>query len=172
MASLFGSYGAQAASAAPGIGKAATDIFAGFGDYSKMAGDYAEAGSYNLAAKYASQEADFVKTSTAIQQFQAQRELSLSLGKTAAETAGAGFAASGSSLDLLRDSAAQGALQRAVLGEQGLITEAGYKEQAQSYQTMANAAVRAAGAANMAATGEFVGAGLQVVGAIAGMPGG
>ena len=150
-----------------GAGSAATDIFAGFGDYTKMAGDYAEAANYNLAASYANQEAAFVKQSTAIQEYQQQREVTLSLGKTAAETAGAGFAASGSSLDILRDSAAQGALQRAVIGEQGLITEAGYKEQAQSYENMANAAMKAAGAANQAATGQFVAAGLHGLGSIA-----
>jgi hypothetical protein len=43
----------------------------------------------------------------------------------AAQVAGDGFAASGSALDILRSSAAQGAIAKAVTGYQGLITEAG-----------------------------------------------
>jgi hypothetical protein len=48
-------------------------------------------------------------------------------GGIQASTAGSGFQASGSSLDILRDSASQGAIAHAVLGQQGLITEAGYQ---------------------------------------------
>jgi hypothetical protein len=146
-----------------GGGSAVGDIFSGFGDYTKMKGDYAEAVNYNIAANFANQEAAFTKQSTAIQEFQAQRNLYQSLGSTEAQVAGAGFAAAGSGLDILRDSASQGALQQAIIERQGLITEAGYKEQAQSYENMANAAVKAAGAANTAATGSFVGAGLKVL---------
>jgi hypothetical protein len=51
----------------------------------------------------------------------------------------------------LRESASQGALTHAVASEQGLITEAGYTEQAQSYQTMQQAATAAGNAANDAA---------------------
>jgi hypothetical protein len=65
--------------------------------------------------------------------------------------AGAGFAESGSALDLLCSSVQQGALTHAVLGQQGLITEAGYTERAQSYKTMADAATAAGNAANDAA---------------------
>ncbi len=46
--------------------------------------------------------------------------------------AGAGLGESGSALDILRDSASQGALTKATLGQQGLINEAGYQEQQQS----------------------------------------
>jgi hypothetical protein len=43
----------------------------------------------------------------------------------AAQVAGDGFAASGGALDILRSSAAQGTIAKAVTGYQGLITEAG-----------------------------------------------
>jgi hypothetical protein len=90
--------------------------------------------------------------STAIKESQADRNLYQALGTTRADFAvglfarpmncriwrcsGAGFAESGSALDLLRESASQGAMTKAVLGEQGLITEAGYQEQAQSYTVL------------------------------------
>ena len=52
----------------------------------------------------------------------------------------------------MRDSAAQGALTKAVAGEQGLITEAGYTEQQTSYQNLSKAAGIAAQADNEAAS--------------------
>ena len=63
------------------------------------------------------------------------------------------FAASGSGLDILAQSASQGALQQAVIQRQGLITEQGYEEQAQSYRNMESAANLAAGAEDKAAQG-------------------
>jgi hypothetical protein len=144
------------------FGGGISDLFAAQADKSKAAGDLAEAGEYGLAAKYADQEAAFTKESTAIQEFQQQRELTKSLGQTTADVAGAGFAASGSSLDLLRDSASQGALQQAVTAQQGLITEQGYEEQAQSYDIMQSAAQQAAGAENKASFGADITGGLKI----------
>jgi hypothetical protein len=132
------------------LGAGVTDIFASFGDQAKAQGDFAEASEYTLAANLATQNEKFTEQSTAIKEAQQQRELTNNLGNQQAATASAGFAASGSSLDLLRDSASQGALTHAVLGQQGLITEAGYNEQAESYTTMANAATNAGNAENNA----------------------
>src|ERR1019366_2908418 len=47
-----------------------------------------------------------------------------------------GFGEGGSGGDILRSSASEGALNRAVLVQQGHITEAGYQEQADSYTAM------------------------------------
>lgn len=149
------------------FGGAASDIFAGFGAQSKAKGDLLEQQNYQLAAQYALKEAQYTKMSTAIQEFQQQREVTKSLGQTAADVAGAGFAASGSALDILRESAGQGALQHAVLGYQGLIQEEGYKEQAQSYENMAQAAGDAASAEKMAGTGDFITGGIKVAAGIA-----
>lgn len=111
----------------------------------KAHGDIAEAESYDLAAGLARQNEQFTRTSTEIKQTQLDRDLFKATGQTQADVAGAGFANKGSALDILRESASQGALQRAVLGQQGLITEAGYEEQAKSYETMAKAGRWAAG---------------------------
>jgi hypothetical protein len=133
------------------LGGAASDLFAGFGDSAKAQGDFAEAANYTLASKLATQNEKFTETSTAIKEAQQNRSLTQTLGGQQADVAGAGFAESGSSLDLLRDSASQGALTHAVLGQQGLITEAGYTEQATSYANMSAAATAAGNAANDAA---------------------
>jgi hypothetical protein len=149
------------------LGGAVSDLFAVKGYGYKKAGDLAEQKNYQLAAQFSDQNAVFTEWSTNIKEAQASREISKSLGETRADVAGAGFAESGSAIDILRDSASQGALTKAVLSEQGLITEAGYKEQAQSYRTMADAAGMAAKAEDTAATGAEISAGIKGVAAVA-----
>lgn len=109
----------------------------------KAAGDLAEAAQYDLAATLARKNEEYTAQSTAIQQMQLDRQISATIGGQQAGTGAAGLKASGSALDLMADSAAQGALAKDVLARQGLISEAGYEEQAQSYGVM-SAAARAA----------------------------
>lgn len=132
------------------IGGAVSDIFSADlnaqGLKIKAQGDFAEAQNYDLAAGLARQNEQFTEASTAIKQTQAERQIYQTIGEQQAQVAGSGFQASGSALDLLRSSASQGALTHAVLGQQGLITEAAYTEQAQSYTNMAAAARQAGNA--------------------------
>jgi hypothetical protein len=148
------------------FGAAASDIFAGFAASDKRKGDELESQNYSEAATLALQNEQFTKTSTGIQTAQNEREVSMSLGKTQAEVAGAGFADSGSAVDILRDSASQGALKSAVINQQGFSTEAGYQEQAESYTNMANAADAAAKGESLAQVGDFVSAGISAVAGI------
>jgi hypothetical protein len=152
MASLFGQQLGLSGSTFTNAGGAVADLFAAVGDKAKAKYDFAEASNYGLASDLATQNEKFTETSTAIKEAQQSRESSMLLGGQQADVANAGFSESGSSLDLLRDSAAQGALTHAVLGQQGLITEAGYQEQAASYKTMQGAANDAGNAANQAST--------------------
>jgi hypothetical protein len=156
-------YGTSNVSAA---GAAASDLFAGFAASDKIKGDELEAQNYDEAATLAGQNAQFTEMSTGIQTSQADREMYLNLGKTKSEIAGGGFAESGSGLDILRSSASQGALQKAVLNEQGLITEAGYQEQQQSYENMASAANAAAKGEGIAQIGDFVAGGINALAAL------
>lgn len=130
------------------FGGAASDIFSGFtADMSaqiKAGGDLAEAQSYEMAAGLALQNEAFTKTATAVKTAQNDREVYQTISSQQAGVAGGGLAASGSALDLLRDSASQGALSHEIIGQQGLITEAGYQEQHDSYINMANALRQAA----------------------------
>lgn len=150
-----------------GIGAGVSDIFQGFGAEAKAQYDVTEGQIYGEAAQLALQNEQFTKTSTEIQKAQANRELLLAQGRTQGEVAGAGFSLSGSALDILRSSASQSALQKAVISQQGLITEAGYKEQAQSYQLMKQAAGQAAGAEKTAAIGSFIAGGIDIAGSLA-----
>ncbi len=170
-------------------GGAVTDLFNAFGAQSQAnmkaqglniqaQGDLAEASNYDLAATLAGQNAQYTEASTAIKQAQIDRSTSLAIGGQQADVASAGFSSSGSALDLMRDSASQGALTKAVTGQQGLIQTAGYQEQQQSYQTMSSAAkATAAGLENIASEteaagktaeiGDFVGAAIKGVAAVA-----
>ncbi|MDI1347110.1 MAG: hypothetical protein PSV22_23920 [Pseudolabrys sp.] len=110
----------------------------------KAQGDLAEATNYDLASILAAQNSEFTKQSTAVKEMQTERETYLGLGRTEADVAGAGFQMSGSGLDILRMGAAQGALTHQIVGQQGLITEAGFDEQSKAYSTMATTARYAA----------------------------
>jgi hypothetical protein len=112
-------------------------------------------------AKYGNQEAAFTKASTEIQGMQSERATHSSTSQTRADIAGGGFAASGSGLDILAQSASQGALQQAVIQRQGLIQEKSFEEQAQSYRNMESAADLAASAEKKAAGGAEWGAALK-----------
>lgn len=149
------------------VGGAVSDLFGAEADRAKAQGDRIEASNYDLASGYALQNEKFTETSTAIKQMQLDRSIYQATGAERAAVAGAGFAESGSSIDLLRESASQGAITKAVAGEQGLITEAGYTEQATSYTNMAQAARVAASAEDNAATGADITAGIKGVAAIA-----
>jgi hypothetical protein len=141
---------------------AVSDLFKGFADKAsadirakglnldaqglriKAQGNLAEASNYDLAGNLAEQNKQFTVASTAIKQAQLDRSITQTVGGISAAAAGSGLKTSGSALDVLRDSAEQGALTKQVAGAQGLITEAGYEEQRQSYTTMASSARYAA----------------------------
>ena len=147
------------------IGGGISDIFAAEAAGTKAEGDELEARQYDLAAQYAEQEKKYTEISTGIQLAQQTRQSYQSIGRLTAGVAASGFSTGGSGLDLLRDSAQQGALQRATLQEQGLITEQGYEEQAQSYRTMEGAAQLAAHAERTAGLGEEIAGGVKLAAA-------
>jgi hypothetical protein len=160
-------------------GGAVSDLFSAFGAEEqgqisseatqlKAQGDIAEAQQYGLAQTLAQQNEQFTAQSTAIQQAQQARSTTMQIGGQQAAQAGAGFAASGSGLDILADSASQGALAKATLGQQGLITEAGYQEQAQSYGIMQSTATQAAGEEEQIAQQQKSAASTSMFGDIAG----
>lgn len=132
-------------------GAAVSDLFAGDALRTQAAGNRIQAQEYDLAGKLSLENEQFTETSTEIKQQQQQRSFETVTGQQQAGVAASGFEASGSSLDILRDSASQGALAKETLGQQGLIDEAGYKEQAQSYALMSSSANMAADAQDKAA---------------------
>jgi len=128
------------ASASSDVAQAFTDFGGAVSDLFGAKGATASAGSYDEAAAIARQNAEIVKQATAIKQEQETRTIFKTLGTQRAQVGGAGFAESGSALDLLADSATQGAFTKAITAEQGAITENSYAEQAGLYSGMAKAA--------------------------------
>lgn len=118
----------------------ASDVGGAVSDFFAATGDEKEASSYGKAATIAQQNEQIVANSTAIQQAQASRGIYKTISGQQAGEAGAGLQMSGSAGDLLRSSASQGGLQKALIGAQGLIQEASFEEQAQSYLGMQSAA--------------------------------
>lgn len=124
MASLSGELG--------GIGQGVSDLFGAIGQFE-------EAGAYNTAASYATQNAEISKESTAIQQTQLSRQLYQVQGAEQADVAGGGFKQSGSAIDVFRSNAQQGSLAHQLLGRQGIINENSYLAAAAQYKAMAQA---------------------------------
>ncbi len=146
----------------PGTGDLATAITDIGGAVSQLFGARAataSASSYDTAASIAEQNAQLTQEATAIKETQASRQIYQTVGAQKAAVGGAGFAESGSALDLLRSSASQGALTKAILANQGAITENAYAEQAGMFRGMAEAA-------GTSAKGQNIGALLQGAGGL------
>jgi hypothetical protein len=149
------------------LGGAVSDLFSAQAMRTKAQGDIIEGKEYGLAAELAGKNEQYTELSTAIKEAQESRKIYQTDSGVAANMAQAGFGASGSALDIMRDSAAQGALAKATLSEQGLITEAGYKEQQQSYLDMQQAANMAADSENKTAMGLDITVGIKGIASIA-----
>ena len=141
-------------------GQAIGDVGGAVSDLYGAKGALATAGSYGEAQTIAEQNAKIVKQATEIKNIQIGRETYRTLGAQQAEVGGAGFAASGSALDLLRSSASQGAMEKAINEENGIIQEQSYLEQAGLFGGMQKAAKASAG-------GQTAGAIVSMVGAVA-----
>jgi hypothetical protein len=140
------------------LAKANAARVAGQADRLKSQGDIVEGQAYGEAAGLADLNAKYTEASTRIQTAQADRALFGTLGGIKADIAGSGFGEVGSGGDILRDSAAQGALNRAVLTQQGQITEAGFEEQASSFRSLQTVAGLASQEDLLAAQGEDIAA--------------
>jgi hypothetical protein len=115
-------------------------------------GAAAEAGQYQIASGIGSENAQTALISGQLQQFQETRQLMQTVGAQKAGIAGAGFADSGSALDLARSSLQQGLLQNQVLGVNANLQAGGYLEQSAATAATGAAATAAAAAANANAT--------------------
>lgn len=135
----------RVADATSGLFGAAGDIFGGF---EASLGSKASAAQYGYAQQ-------FTKEQTAISAQAAQRNIYQSLGAAKANVAGSGFQLGGSAGDILRSTAAQGALTKGVISAQGAAQEQSYLQQQKQ--------------AKAAGTGQLIGGILKGVGEIAGV---
>lgn len=136
-----------------------TDIGGAISDLFGSQGSAAAATSYTEAASVAAQNEQITAEATSIKEAQQSRQIYQTIGTQKAQVGGAGFAESGTALDLLASSASQGALTKALTAEQGAITENSFSEQAGLYNGMASAATSTSNA-------QSVGGVLQAAGGV------
>lgn len=134
------------------FGSAVSDLFASKGAKISAAG-------YRRAAGITRENIKLVEYSNEIKQLMADREIYKTIGGQQADVAGAGFAASGTALDLLRDSQAQGELTKHLLETQGDIDVNELQARVDLYETQA-------AAAKNAAKGSLISAGIKAVAGI------
>lgn len=139
------------------LGGAVTSLFG-------SRGASAAATSYDEAQRIANENADLEESSTRVKALLLQRQITKSLGTTQAQVGGAGFASSGSALDIMRDSASRGAMTKALNEEQGAITANSYREQANQFGGMATAARSSATAGTISGLLNLTGAGMSIFG--------
>lgn len=120
-----------------GIGSGIGSIFSGIG---QMQSAKATAKGYQASAASLREAARLTKISTGLQLLQTDREIYKVIGGAKADVAASGLAASGSALDVIRASAQQGGLQKAVVGLQGQIEYTSLIGQAQMAEAQAKAA--------------------------------
>lgn len=134
------------------VGSAVSSIFGAVGQLQSAKG-------YTNAANFALENAGIAKQSADIKTLMAERQAYQTISGQKSDVAGAGLAASGSALDLLRSSESQGALTKQLVQNQGAIDVLGYQAEASSYSSMASAA-------KASATGGFIGGALKIAGAV------
>jgi hypothetical protein len=123
-------------SIASGAG-AAGDLFGGI---ASGLGDFAEAGAYKTAAKYARANANIAQSAGDIKLEQTKRAIYKTIGAQDAGYASAGLTGSGSAQSVLRDSISQGSLEKSIVREQTAINVHGYEAEAAQFASMASAA--------------------------------
>jgi hypothetical protein len=150
-------------------------------DLLKGKGAKIEGEAYDRASQLALLNKDYAAQSTAIQAAQADRQITIAQGTVRANIGAGGLQESGSALDVLAMGASQGALQKEVIQQQGLISEESYQEQSDVYKKMVEASdvavqgsllaheehLKAAQSEKDAATGSYIGAAIKGVAGVA-----
>jgi len=113
-----------------------------------------------ISAKFYRQAAAYTERSTAIKELMFSRELYRTLGAGRADIAASGIKLAGSAADVMRASAQEGAITRAIIAEQGLIEKTSYIAQAEAAELEARAqkkkAILSAIGAAVSVAGMFV----------------
>jgi hypothetical protein len=115
---------------------AAEDLLGGLGGF--LGGQSAAKGA-KQAAKFYAQAAQYTQLETGIKEVAANRAIYQTLGGARADIAASGLKLSGSAADLMRSSAAQGGLTRALIALQGKIEVSSYQAQASAASEQASA---------------------------------
>lgn len=139
-----------------GLGGAVGDIFGGLGGFDVAKGYKAQKKGYEGAAELSRINATIADQANKIQGVKTEREIFRTLGGQQADIGAAGLKASGSALDVIRDSAQQGSLAMQLINRQGAIEQVGYQQEEQSYLAQAAAAAANAKASKKGGIGGLI----------------
>lgn len=137
-------------------GMAVSSIFGAKASRAMAQGYRDSAGSYSRAAEMARENAQIAEKSTDLKLLQSERQIFKTIGGQQADIAGAGFAASGTALDLLADSTRQGELTQSLIELQGEIDVNAYLSQATAYEGQAALQMAQASSAEQTAKGNMI----------------
>jgi hypothetical protein len=151
------------------IGGGIADFGAAAGALITQQGDYRAAEQYTEAGNIASENVRLARASGQIQKLQEEHELFRSESGTVAAAGGAGLSTSGSMRDILRSSAAQGALRIALTGAQTEINANAYNQQATAFYAESSQATAQGNAQGAKASSDTLGGIASFVGAAASM---
>jgi hypothetical protein len=133
-------------------------------------GSDAAAAAFHTGAEIAGQNVELEKMSTDVQGIQAERKVVKTIGSMQAGLEGAGVVAtSGTGIDLLRDSTAQGHLTSQMIGVQGEINANAFRQQQAGLEGQAAQAEATAAAQRAAGKSDMFGGILGAVGKIGGL---
>lgn len=150
----------------PFFGSAVGQFFGAEGAGAVQQGDLAAADAYEKAASIDFGNAHLAMISGNIIQTQLGQKINLAMGKVSAEAAGSGGTQGGSAGDVLRMSAMQGGLAKAVQGVSNELQVRGYQEKGTAEDAQAAQMQGAAAAAGAAKAGGMFGAAFSAVGGL------
>jgi len=153
-----------------GISGAVSDFFGADASETTAHGDFAAAAHYADAADMSLENKQIAHSATLMREDQLTKHIRESMGTQEAVTAGAGVEG-GSERDLMKQSAQQGSLAKAVLNEQGALQERSYEQQAIGLRAQETSATAAGNAQLKAAEGQRVGGFMNILGAGIGLAG-
>lgn len=145
-----------------GAGSAVDTLFGGLGAFDTAKGYKAQAKGYERAAEISTINKGIAKQASQIELMQAERDIYRTLGSARTAIGGSGLAASGSALDILRDSATQGNLTKQLLGRQEAIEQLAYDQERISYEGQAAAAKAAAKSSKKSGIGGLISGGIKL----------
>lgn len=122
------------------VGSIAGDFGGAISDLFAAQGAQASETAFKTAAQIETENARIEQASTAIKEQATARQLYRTVGAQKAGYGAANLKESGSAIDVLKSSMQEGAIQQALVGEQGQINENSYLQQAAADTGLANSA--------------------------------
>lgn len=145
-----------------GLGGAVDTIFGGLGAFDTAKGYKSQAKGYERAAEISRINRGISQQASDIEMVQAERDIYRTTGAQTAAIGANNLSATGSALDILKDSAQQGSMTRQLLGRQSAIQDLAYEQEELSFLGQAEAAKAAAKSSKKSGIGGLISGGIKI----------